>query len=94
MSQLLNFEELSPQALRDKALLELFYGSGLRLTGWLLPNASLDLEQGVVTVKGKGNKTCSVPLGRLCIGVSLAQGHGCGQWLFPGRNGQSISPAW
>jgi len=94
-SQLLNFEELSPQALRDKALLELFYGSGLRLSEVAsLPNASLDLEQGFVTVKGKGGKTRSVPLGRLCIEVlhRWREVSGCSQWLFPGRNGQSISP--
>ena len=62
-------------ALRDKAMLELFYSSGLRLselTGldatWVdeppYRSASwLDLESGEVTVRGKGRKTRTVPVG-------------------------------
>ena len=47
----------SPQALRDKALLELFYGSGLRLSEVAgLRRSDLDLVQGVVKVVGKGSK--------------------------------------
>lgn len=92
--QLLNFEDMSPQTLRDKALLELFYGSGLRLSEVAkLTNADLDLEQGMVRVTGKGGKTRDVPLGRLCVQVlarwQAVSGHG--HWLFPGRGGNSIS---
>ena len=92
--QLLNFEDMSPQTLRDKALLELFYGSGLRLSEVAkLTNADLDLEQGMVRVTGKGGKTRDVPLGRLCVQVlarwQAVSGHG--HWLCPGRGGNSIS---
>ncbi len=52
-------------ALRDQALLELFYSSGLRLselTG--LDLSRLDLDEGLVQVFGKGSKTRILPVGR------------------------------
>jgi integrase/recombinase XerD len=55
----------APLGLRDRAMLELLYASGLRiseLTGTKLEN--LNLEEGVVRVTGKGNKTRLVPVGR------------------------------
>lgn len=96
-AQLLNFDVGSPQALRDKALLELFYGSGLRLSEVAgLRRSDLDLGQGVVKVVGKGSKERVVPLGRLCVDAveqwlrTLSADHT--DWLFPGRNGHHISP--
>ena len=55
----------APLGLRDRAMLELLYASGLRiseLAGAKLEN--LNLEEGVVRVTGKGNKTRLVPVGR------------------------------
>jgi len=55
----------APLGLRDRAMLELLYASGLRiseLAGAKLEN--LDLKSGVVRVTGKGNKTRIVPVGR------------------------------
>jgi integrase/recombinase XerD len=55
----------APLGLRDRAMLELLYASGLRiseLAGARLEN--LNLEEGVVRVIGKGNKTRLVPVGR------------------------------
>lgn len=49
---------------RDRAILELFYASGLRLSevcGARLEN--LDREEGFIRVTGKGNKTRIVPVG-------------------------------
>ncbi len=49
---------------RDRAILELFYASGLRLSevcGARLEN--LDTEEGFIRVTGKGNKTRIVPVG-------------------------------
>ncbi|MDR2001256.1 MAG: tyrosine recombinase XerC [Zoogloeaceae bacterium] len=51
--------------LRDKAMFELFYSSGLRLSelASLDVNGGLDLAEGVVIVTGKRGKTRAVPLG-------------------------------
>ncbi len=55
-------------ALRDRALLELLYGSGLRVSELCgLDVASLDLDGGSARVVGKGNKERIVPLGGKCV---------------------------
>ncbi len=54
----------SPEGLRDAALLELLYSSGLRraeLVG--IDIADIDLTKGIVRVTGKGNKIRVVPVG-------------------------------
>jgi integrase/recombinase XerC len=52
------------EALRDKAMFELFYSSGLRLAELVsLDPGHLELSSGEVRVTGKGNKTRIVPLG-------------------------------
>jgi integrase/recombinase XerC len=71
--QLLEFEPQSAIETRDKALLELFYSSGLRLselTG--LEWSQLDLAAGMVTVRGKGNRQRMVPVGRKAREALLA----------------------
>ncbi|WXL25561.1 tyrosine recombinase XerC [Ectopseudomonas mendocina] len=51
-------------ALRDQAMLELFYSSGLRLSELVNLNLDdLDLPSGLVRVLGKGNKTRELPVG-------------------------------
>ncbi|MEH6485150.1 MULTISPECIES: tyrosine recombinase XerC [Pseudomonas] len=53
-------------ALRDQAMLELFYSSGLRLSELVSLNLDgLDLPAGLVRVIGKGNKTRELPVGRM-----------------------------
>ncbi|MBA6420959.1 tyrosine recombinase XerC [Pseudomonas sp. 5Ae-yellow] len=53
---------------RDQAMLELFYSSGLRLSELAgLDVADLDMQQGEVRVLGKGNKTRLLPVGRMAL---------------------------
>jgi integrase/recombinase XerC len=55
-------------SLRDQAMMELFYSSGLRLSELAnLDLPTLDLPQQLVTVTGKGNKTRQLPLGRFAV---------------------------
>jgi integrase/recombinase XerC len=68
-----------PAALRDSAMLELLYGSGLRvseLTG--LDAEDVDLEQGLVRVTGKRGKERIVPFGAPAAGALR-------RWLAEGR---------
>ena len=54
----------TPQGLRDRAMLELMYACGLRVSELVdLPANGVNLRQGVVRVTGKGDKTRLVPLG-------------------------------
>lgn len=75
--QLIEIPGTDPIALRDKAILELFYSSGLRLSELVgLDLERLDLTEGLVTVIGKGNKTRMVPLGshaRIALQAWLTQ---------------------
>jgi len=65
MAQLLNIESQDALSIRDWALMELLYSSGLRLMEVTALNIDgVDLEDRVVTVKGKGNKTRVVPVGK------------------------------
>ena len=82
---------------RDRAMLELFYSSGLRLSElvglrWL----DLDLAQGEVRVLGKGSKTRIVPVGRHAVEALRALGEAEGKApetpVFRGRGGAPISP--
>jgi integrase/recombinase XerC len=64
VARLLDIPEESPLAIRDKAIMELFYSSGLRLSELAsLRWDQIDPSSGLVTVTGKGNKTRVVPVG-------------------------------
>ena len=89
----------APLGLRDRALLELFYSSGLRLSELrTLRWRDLDLEQGLVTVLGKGSRQRTVPVGshacRALAGwraAGVAGATGPEAPVFPGRGGGPIS---
>lgn len=100
MARLLSFRANDTLEVRDKAIMELFYSSGLRLselTNLDLPD--IDLRDRTVRVLGKGNKTRIVPIGRFAIGAlndwlqqrTLMAGLE-GAAVFVGRNGKRISP--
>jgi integrase/recombinase XerC len=53
---------------RDRAILEIFYGGGIRLSELVGLNlTALDLEEGTVRVMGKGRKERIVPIGRMAL---------------------------
>ena len=55
----------TPLGLRDRAMLELMYASGLRVSEIVgLPKDAVDLEAGILRVSGKGGKQRLVPFGR------------------------------
>ena len=57
-------------AFRDRAMLELAYGAGLRVSEWIgLAVKDVLLEDGLVRVFGKGSKERLVPIGRTAIGA-------------------------
>lgn len=65
MQQLLSIDADDPMSLRDRAVLELFYSSGLRLSELLNLNLTdIDLHEGLVQVVGKGRKMRRVPIGK------------------------------
>ncbi len=60
-----NIDTKVPLGLRDRAIVELLYASGLRISE--LANARLEnfqSDEGIIRVVGKGNKTRLVPVGR------------------------------
>ncbi|WP_295938904.1 tyrosine recombinase XerC [uncultured Xanthomonas sp.] len=85
----------APLGLRDRALLELFYSSGLRLSELCaLRWRDLDFVAGMVSVLGKGNKQRLVPVGSHARAALLAwreesRGEAAAP-VFPGRGGAPI----
>lgn len=92
----------TPAALRDRAMFELLYSSGLRLAELVALDAGdgrLDLKQAEVTVTGKGAKTRTVPVGGRAREALRAWLKGRAQLaapgeraLFVGARGKRIAP--
>jgi integrase/recombinase XerD len=88
-------------SLRDRALLELFYSSGLRVSELAAPSLTqVHLEHGFVRVFGKGSKERVVPLGRKAVDaltVYLEAGRSkfvrprTGSQLFLSKHGTGLS---
>ncbi|HEY2629003.1 MAG TPA: tyrosine recombinase XerC [Usitatibacter sp.] len=98
--RLVSVEDPGPWGIRDRALFELAYSSGLRvseLTG--LDLEAVDLNAGEARILGKGSKTRIVPVGAHAVAA-------LGRWLevrgklgkvdphalFVGKSGQRLSP--
>ena len=96
--QLVELPTDAPLGLRDRAILELFYSSGLRLSELCaLRWHALDLREGQVHVLGKGGKERLVPVGsHACRALADWRAESAGQDeapVFPGRGGaKPISP--
>ena len=66
VSRLLDLPGDAPLDLRDRAIMELFYSSGLRLAELVsLDIADMHSDDGLLSVTGKGSKSRRVPVGRL-----------------------------
>ncbi len=96
MSRLVQIEGEGTLDLRDRAMLELFYSSGLRLSELCaLRWRDLDFGDALVRVLGKGGKTRVVPVGRhalQALEAFRAQASSKPDTpVFPGRGGMQIS---
>ncbi|QBB72236.1 tyrosine recombinase XerC [Pseudolysobacter antarcticus] len=84
------------ESVQDRAMLELFYSSGLRIAELIsLEWGALDAAEGMLRVTGKGSKTRIVPVGRKALAAlaNLREQNAGGndERIFPGRNGAPIS---
>ena len=90
----------SPSGIRDRAMLELMYASGLRVSELLmLEKKNINLKKGIVTIYGKGAKERKVPMGDFAeeyivkyINEVRDKFHGRdSKYLFLNRNGKPLS---
>jgi integrase/recombinase XerC len=100
IAQLLEAPSGDALALRDRAIMELFYSSGLRLAELVgLAITDVDLADRTVRVLGKGSKTRIVPVGRKACDALRTWLRERGALanieetaLFVGRNGARLQP--
>jgi integrase/recombinase XerC len=88
---------------RDKAMLEVLYSSGIRVSELVdLEMSDLDLQEGVLRVRGKGRKDRLTPIGSQAIKAmqryfelraidTRSQNSNCSQRCFLNKHGQSLS---
>lgn len=68
ITRLMDIESNDPLTVRDRTMLEVMYGAGLRLSELVgLNTGDIDLTGGEVRVLGKGSKERKVPLGRMAV---------------------------
>lgn len=92
----------SPEGVRDRAMLELTYASGLRVSELIgLTLHQINISAGVIRVTGKGNKERLLPVGDIALeylelylqsarATLLRQNEGCNQ-LFVTRRGSGLT---
>lgn len=101
LAALLDVETTSRLGWRDRAMLELMYAAGLRVSELISVRMhDISLQQGVIRVVGKGGKERLVPLGEQALQAvqdylqqqraELLRGHSS-ELLFPGRQGKAMS---
>lgn len=99
MQQLLNIEGDDWLSRRDRAILELFYSCGLRLSELVnLDIKQLDLNDALVRVTGKGNKDRLVPIGSQALKalkdwlISRSESQALTEAIFISQRGKRLSP--
>ena len=89
-----------PGGIRDKAMLELMYASGLRVSELIsLKRKNLNLKKGIVIIFGKGAKERKVPVGEFAMEyvvkyINEVRGknkNSNSEYLFLNKNGEPIS---
>lgn len=99
-TRLVSFPQSDPLAVRDRAMFELLYSSGLRLSELIsLSLGDVSFADATVRVIGKGNKTRVVPVGshalqalQAWLPVRESLPHGNESALFLSQRGDAISP--
>ena len=92
VDSLLNQPDLSaPIGLRDKAMLELLYATGLRVSELVgLRTTDVNLERGFLIVMGKGSKERAVPMGEIAIAAITQYLAGARQILLNGKDSELL----
>lgn len=92
-----SIDATNPARLRDRALFELLYGAGLRVSEAVgLRVGDLDLARGLVRCRGKGAKERLVPMGPVAVDwlrLYLARRGAlrAADWVFAGRSGRPLT---
>jgi integrase/recombinase XerD len=77
-----------PLARRDRAILEVLYGTGLRISELVgLRLGDVDLESALIRAFGKGSKERVVPVGRPAVAALVA-------WFAPGGRAALVPERW
>lgn len=92
IERLLNAPDTAtPLGLRDRAMLETMYATGLRVSEIIgLELANLNINQGIVRVLGKGGKERLVPLGEHALEWINRYMNGARSELLKGRQSQAV----
>ena len=102
VDRLLAMPDDSPMGLRDRAMLELMYASGLRVSELVgLPLPRLNLQRGLVLVLGKGGRERLVPMGQPAAEAvqrwlrearpGFAEGRGASDAVFLSNRGEGMT---
>lgn len=101
VNQLLNIELTDIYSYRDKAMIELMYATGLRVSELVnLKLNDVDLHSNVLKTMGKGSKERIVPIGEYATSIVIEYIHNSrpkflknktSEYLFVTKNGTSIS---
>lgn len=84
----------TPEGTRDRAMLELFYGAGIRLSELIgLDWHDINFDDGTIRVTGKGSKQRIIPLGRSASAALKAYAKKRAAVLLPGMHDQTAGRA-